>query len=327
MNSSSTPEVTEFFEKADSMLPGSLVEAIYRFTQIFLRCVPAMMRDLFLQSFPSCFFRIRFRGVSREVNNTQTAVRCEPILNFITGVMAGLINPQDDLPARTSRKYLFQPADRRVRILPVNDKRDDLRSRPQMDCAIKILGAFAARSVSNERLFPDRIPAPGQRSFEIDFALITSQGRHLFPTSSQFLQRCGGFALEAQLLGGAALDVKLTPALIAPIEHAHQLLHAAPTVGEVETLLDQNANCFDGPPAAHLSAWHRFLLKQLTELVQFSRLQAALAMLPSPAGMILQTVQTLLLIGLHPAADGFFINEENVCGLTITITLGHQQQR
>src|SRR5205085_10356324 len=87
------------------------------------------------------------------------------------------------------------------------------------------------------------------------------------------------------------------------------------------------ANRFDGPSTAHLSAWHRFPLKQLTELVQFHLAQAALAMLPSPARMILQTRQTFLLVQLHPTTNRFFIHKENLCSLTITVSLGHQQQR
>src|SRR5215468_8040309 len=82
-------------------------------------------------------------------------------------------------------------------------------------------------------------------------------------------------------------------------QRSHQLPRSALAVAKAKTLLNQNANRFDGPSAAHLSAWHRFLLKQLTELVQFVRLQVTLAMLPSPARIILQAVQAFLLVGLR----------------------------
>src|SRR5262249_846810 len=66
---------------------------------------------------------------------------------------------------------------------------------------------------------------------------------------------------------------------------------------------------------------------QLTELVQFLRLQVTLAMLPSPARIILQAVQASLLVGLRPATDRLFIHKEDVGGLPITIAFGHEQQR
>src|SRR5262249_35815756 len=74
-------------------------------------------------------------------------------------------------------------------------------------------------------------------------------------------------------------------------------------------------------------AWHRSLLKQLTELVQFIRSQATLAVLPSPARIILQAVQALLLVGLRPATDRLFVYKEDVSGLAVTVSLGYQQQR
>src|SRR5215468_8216600 len=110
-------------------------------------------------------------------------------------------------------------------------------------------------------------------------------------------------------------------------QRSHQLPRPALAVAKTKTLLNQNANRFDGPSAARLSAWHRFLLKQLTELVQFVRLQVTLAMLPSPARIILQAVQAFLLVGLRPATDRLFIHEENVGGLPVTVAFGHQQQR
>src|SRR5262245_3195537 len=64
-----------------------------------------------------------------------------------------------------------------------------------------------------------------------------------------------------------------------------------------------------------------------TSLVQFIRLQVTLAMLPSPARIILQAVQAFLLVGLRPATDRHFIHEENVGGLTVTVAFGHQQHR
>src|SRR5262249_28393073 len=115
--------------------------------------------------------------------------------------------------------------------------------------------------------------------------------------------------------------------LIAPVERPHQLPRPTLAITKAKPFLDQDANRFDGPSAARLSAWHRFLLKQLTELVQFLRLQVTLAMLPSPARIILQAVQASLLVGLRPATDRLFIHKEDVGGLPITIAFGHEQQR
>src|SRR5205085_7371605 len=289
MNSAIRPKVTKLFEKVDGVFPCSLVETIDRFAQIFLRLVPAVMRDLFLQRLPGCFFGIPFRGVGREVNYPQAPMRFQPFFYFIARVMRSSIYPQDNLAARTSDQQLFKPADRRIRILPINDKRNDFFSRPKMHCAINVFGTFAPRPVSNQGLLADWTPAPGVRSFQVDLALITSQRCYFLSAGSQFLKHFGGFKLEAQLLGGTPSDVQLASSLVAPVNPSHQLSHSAPTVAKVETFLNQQANRFDGPSTAHLSAWHRFPLKQLTELVQFHLAQAALAMLPSPARMILQT--------------------------------------
>ena len=69
MYSAIAPKVTEFFKKTDGMLSSRLVEPIDRFTQFFLRLVPVVMRDFFLQRFPGRLFGILFRRVSREVNH------------------------------------------------------------------------------------------------------------------------------------------------------------------------------------------------------------------------------------------------------------------
>ena len=261
--------------------------------------MPVVMRDFFLQSFPSRLFGILFRRISREVNHAQTAVRFQPFFYFFAGMMRSLINPQDDFPPRTTLKHLFQPAYRRARVLPVNHKRDDFLSGSQMESAINVFGGFASRAIRDEGLLADRIPALRDRSLEINFTLIASQGRDFLPTGGQIRKDFRRLKLKAPLLGLTPLDVQLAPALIAPLECSHQLPRSALAVAKAKTLFNQKANRFDGPSAAHLSAWHRFLLKQLTELVQFVRLQATLAMLPSPARIILQAVQAFLLVGLR----------------------------
>ena len=164
MYSAIAPKVTEFFKKTDGMLPSRLVEPIDRFAQFFLRLMPVVMRDFFLQSFPSRLFGILFRRISREVNHAQTAVRFQPFFYFFAGMMRSLINPQDDFPPRTTLKHLFQPADRRVRVLPVNHKRDDFLSGSQMESAINVFGGFAPRAIRDEGLLADRIPALRDRS-------------------------------------------------------------------------------------------------------------------------------------------------------------------
>jgi hypothetical protein len=239
------------------------------------------------------------KGNKARRNFYQGQVRFQPFFHFFAGMMRSLINPQDDFPARTSLKHLFQPADRRVRVLPVNHKRNDFLSGSQMKSAINVFGGFASRAIRDERLLADRIPALRDRSLEINFTLIAGQGRDFLPTGGQLRKDLRRLKLKAQLLGLAPFDVQLAPALIAPVERSHQLPRPALAVAKAKTLLNQNANRFDGPSAAHLSAWHRFLLKQLTELVQFVRLQVTLAMLPSPARIILQAVQAFLLVGLR----------------------------
>src|SRR5262249_23216598 len=327
MDSAIAPKVTEFFEKADGMLPRRLVEPIDRFAQFFLRLMPVVMRDFFLQNLPGRLFGVLFRRVSREVDHSQSAVRFQPFFHFFAGMVRSLIDPQDDFPSRASLKQLFQPTDRRLRVLPVDHKRDDLFPRSQMEGAVNVLGGFASRSVRNEGLLADRIPALCDRSFEINLALIASQGSDLLPTVDQFRKNFRRFKLEASLLGLAPFDIQLAPALIAPVQGLHQFPRPALAIAKVKTFLDQNANRFDGPSAAHLSAWHRFLLKQLTELAQFVRLQVTLAMLPSPARIILQAVQPFLLVGSRPSTDRLFIHEENVGGLPVTVAFSHQQQR
>src|SRR5215831_9892950 len=327
MYSAIAPKVTEFFKKTDGMLPSRLVEPIDRFAQFFLRLMPVVMRDFFLQRFPSRLFGILFRRISREVNHAQTAMRFQPFFYFFAGMMRSLINPQDDFTPRTTLKHLFQPADRRVRVLPVNHKWDDFLSGSQMESAINVFGGFASRAIRDEGLLADRIPALRDRSLEINFTLIASQGRDFLPTGGQIRKDFRRLKLKAPLLGLTPFDVQLAPALIAPLECSHQLPRSALAVAKAKTLFNQKANRFDGPSAAHLSAWRRFLLKQLTELVQFVRLQATLAMLPSPARIILQAVQAFLLVGLRPATDRLFVNKENVGGLAVTVAFGHQQQR
>src|SRR5262249_561942 len=59
----------------------------------------------------------------------------------------------------------------------------------------------------------------------------------------------------------------------------------------------------------------------------FVSLQVTLAMLPSPARIILQAVQPFLLVGLRPSTDRLFIHEENVGGFPVTVAFSHQQQR
>src|SRR5918996_1433363 len=327
MYSAIAPKVAEFFEKTDGMLSRCLVEPIYRSAQFFLRLVPAVMRHFFLQRLPGRLFWILFRRVSRQVNDPQTAVRLQPFFHFLAGVMRSLINPQDDLPARARLEHLSQPTDRRVRVLPVDHKRGDFFSSSQMNSAINVLGGFASRAVRDEGLIANRIPALRDRSFEINLALIAGQGGDFLPAEDQFRKNFRRFKLKAQLLGLAPFDVQLAPALIAPVERSHQLPRPALAITKAKTLFNQNANRFDGPSAAHLSAWHRFLLKQLTELVQFIRLQTTLAVLPSPARIILQAIQAFLLVGLRPVTDRLFIHEEDVGDLPITIAFGDQQQR
>jgi hypothetical protein len=71
---------------------------------------------------------------------------------------------------------LFQPTDRCLRVLPVNYKRDDFFHRSQMESAINVLGSSASRAIGNQGLLTNRIPAPRDRSFEINLALVAGQG-------------------------------------------------------------------------------------------------------------------------------------------------------
>src|SRR5215467_2066935 len=124
----------------------------------------------------------------------------------------------------------------------------------QMESAVNVLGGFASRSVRNEGLLTNRIPALRNRSFEINLALIAGQGSDLLPTVDQFRKNFRRLKLEAALLGLAPFDIQLAPALIAPVQGSHQLPRPALAIAKVKTFLDQNANRFDGPSAAHLSA-------------------------------------------------------------------------
>jgi hypothetical protein len=83
MYSAVAPEITELFQGMNGMFPRFLVENIDRLAQFFLRLVPVMMRDLFLQSLPGRFFRIFFQGVRRKVNDLQTPVCFQPLFHFV----------------------------------------------------------------------------------------------------------------------------------------------------------------------------------------------------------------------------------------------------
>lgn len=299
MNSAITPTITEFFEKADRVLPSRLVESINCFAQSFLRFVPVMMRDFFLERLPGRFFGIFFRRISRKMNHLQTAVSFQPFIYFFAGMMRGLINPQNDFPARTSLKYLFKPTNRRVRILPVDYKWGDFFPGPEMYGPVNVLGRFASRAVRYKRLLACRIPSPCDRSFEINLALIAGQRDDFLPAQAQVRKNFRRFKLKAPLLNLAPFDVQFAPSLKAPVQCSHQLPRSALAIAKIKSFLDQASNRSDGPSAAHLSAWHRFLLKQLTELVQVIRLQATLAVLPTPARIILEAFQAFLLVGLR----------------------------
>src|SRR5262245_2896904 len=91
------PEITELFQEMDGMFPCLSVEAIDRLAQFFLRLVPVVMRDFFLQPLPGRLSRILFRRIRWEVNDLQTAVCFQPLSHFIAGMMRSLINPEHDL--------------------------------------------------------------------------------------------------------------------------------------------------------------------------------------------------------------------------------------
>ena len=159
---------------------------------------------------------IGFRGVSGEVAHPQPPMGRQPLFPLLTGLGWGLINPQADLAARTGRQHLLQPAERRVRVLPVNDKRGHFCPRPQMHCPINVLGGCAACPIGNQRLLPHRVPAPGHRPFHVHFALIVRPGGNVHWARRQLRQRGGGLPLKAGLLGGTALEIEFAPALRTP---------------------------------------------------------------------------------------------------------------
>jgi hypothetical protein len=53
------------------------------------------------------------------VDHSQSAARFQPFFHFFAGMVRSLIDLQDDFPSRANLKQLFQPTDRRVRVLPV----------------------------------------------------------------------------------------------------------------------------------------------------------------------------------------------------------------
>jgi hypothetical protein len=55
-------------------------------------------------------------------------------------------------------------------------------------------------------------------------------------------------------------------------------------------------------------------------------MQPSLAVLPAPQWIILQTIQALVCIALHPLTDGVFINEKDIRGLAVAIPFTDQQQ-
>src|SRR5215510_11452756 len=86
MYSAIAPKVTEFFKKTDDMLPSRLVEPIDRYAQFFLRLMPVVMREFFLQCSPSRLSGILFRRTSSFYNGdylrlvNKTDLDCPPLI-------------------------------------------------------------------------------------------------------------------------------------------------------------------------------------------------------------------------------------------------------
>src|SRR5207248_8750318 len=108
MNSAVLPHITEAFQEIHRVLSDRLIEPIYGLLQRRHRCVPAMMTYFFFQRLPGPFFRVRFWLVGWKTNHSQSRMFLQPLLDFVAGMVASSVDPQDDLATRKLRKNHLQ---------------------------------------------------------------------------------------------------------------------------------------------------------------------------------------------------------------------------
>jgi hypothetical protein len=154
-----------------------LIVGIDRLTEIRSGLMPVRMADLLLQRFPGGGLGVLLWRVGGEVDYGETGMGREPLLYLVAGMVRRLIEPQQDLPVGMLLQDQLQPARGGLTILPVDDKTTDFLAGAEMDGPINVLRLLTPRSIRPERLLPERIPAPRQRPFSIDLALIPGQ-RH-----------------------------------------------------------------------------------------------------------------------------------------------------
>src|SRR5215203_6127378 len=120
--------------------------------------MPVMMTPFLLQILPPSLLGIFLRGVLGQDDHRDPGLGSQPLLDFFTGVMRGLILPEEELALRTGSQEQLVPPDRGVTVLPINGKGRHLCTRAQMHCPIEILGTLLPRPIDDYRLLPNRTP-------------------------------------------------------------------------------------------------------------------------------------------------------------------------
>ena len=92
-NDTIAPAITKFLQKVYDMLLAGLIVAINRGAEISHRLMPVMMADFLFEIFPGRLLGILLRGVFRKGEHFDPGLRGQPLFDFFTGVMRGLILP------------------------------------------------------------------------------------------------------------------------------------------------------------------------------------------------------------------------------------------
>jgi hypothetical protein len=184
------------------------------------------------------------------MNHPQSWMFFEPLLDFVAGMVASAVYPQDNLAARKLIENHLQPSHRRLRVLPVDAKGRDLFAGSQVQRSVDVFGLLAVRGISDQRLLADGIPSSGDGGFQIDLHLVTGQGRHWLATLRKFFEDFMGFQFKAGFFDLRKSDVEFAPTLITPAHPTQQFAHATTAIVDREAFLDQLPNGFQCPATA-----------------------------------------------------------------------------
>jgi hypothetical protein len=118
------------------------------------------MADFIFEIFPGRLLGILFGSILGKGAHCDPGLRLHPLFHLCTGVLGGLILPEEPLALRALRQEQLVPPERGVTVLPINRKGSYLCPRASMHRPIQILGPLLPSPVCHHRLLPKRIPAP-----------------------------------------------------------------------------------------------------------------------------------------------------------------------